>query len=188
METRKEDLRTIRTKQHLTEAFVELLQKRNIDEINIGDICNKAMVHRTTFYKHFKDKYDLLDYTITKLKSNFLYDAITMDNLKNTKQLCLKLSSSLIDYVDENRNFLLAVLKNNYTGILLDAFFRMIKKAFHELICGNVPTGTFKVPADVIANHYGGAIISLGFWRLENPNKYTKEQLIRYLDALIVIN
>ena len=52
----KEDLRKRRSKQHLSEALIALMEERPFREISVVDICERAMVHRTTFYAHFEDK------------------------------------------------------------------------------------------------------------------------------------
>ena len=59
-----EDLRQRRTKKHLMNALVELMEERPFAELSVVDICERAMVHRTTFYAHFTDKEDLLRYVI----------------------------------------------------------------------------------------------------------------------------
>ena len=61
------DLRTTRTYLLLKNALLELLSKQSFDTIKVNDICNLAMVHRTTFYSHFSDKYELLDYCVNDL-------------------------------------------------------------------------------------------------------------------------
>ncbi|WP_448003162.1 TetR/AcrR family transcriptional regulator [Agromyces bauzanensis] len=55
------DLRTRRTEQHLRDALVALMVRRGYDSITVVDICDRAMVHRTTFYKHYEGKLELLD-------------------------------------------------------------------------------------------------------------------------------
>ncbi|EUJ19891.1 transcriptional regulator [Listeria grandensis FSL F6-0971] len=41
-----------------------MLEKEELSSITVNDICKEALVHRTTFYKHFYDKYDLLMYVL----------------------------------------------------------------------------------------------------------------------------
>ena len=45
----------------MEKAFLELLKEKNYHKITINDICNKAGVHRSTFYAHYKDIYDLAE-------------------------------------------------------------------------------------------------------------------------------
>ena len=53
---RKEDLRVRKTKKAIAEAFMALLEEKNYDEITVNELCDRAGVRRTTFYKHYKDK------------------------------------------------------------------------------------------------------------------------------------
>jgi AcrR family transcriptional regulator len=60
----KLDPRVKRTLQMLDQAFVELLAEKGFDAINVQDLTNRAGVNRATFYDHFQDKFELLDYSI----------------------------------------------------------------------------------------------------------------------------
>ena len=53
------DLRVIKTKA-LSSSLLQLLEQQLFQTITVNQICDNALVHRTTFYKHFYDKYDLL--------------------------------------------------------------------------------------------------------------------------------
>ena len=48
----------------LAESFKELAQKQPIEKITIKEITDKAGVIRPTFYNHFQDKYELLEWII----------------------------------------------------------------------------------------------------------------------------
>ena len=60
----KLDPRVKRTRQVLDQAFIELLAEKGFDAINVQDVTARAGVNRATFYAHFTDKFDLLDYSI----------------------------------------------------------------------------------------------------------------------------
>ena len=55
------DLRVRRTRAHLRRALAELLTHSSFREITVTQVCQAAMVHRTTFYKHYADKDALFD-------------------------------------------------------------------------------------------------------------------------------
>jgi AcrR family transcriptional regulator len=55
------DPRVIRTHKILQEALIELTAERGFDAITVGDIAKRATVNRATFYRHYQDKYDLLE-------------------------------------------------------------------------------------------------------------------------------
>jgi probable dihydroxyacetone kinase regulator len=50
----------------LAESFKELALKQPIEKITIKEITDKAGVIRPTFYNHFQDKYELLEWIIMK--------------------------------------------------------------------------------------------------------------------------
>lgn len=51
-------------KRQLAESFKALLCQMPIEKIKIKDITDKAGVIRTTFYNHYQDKYDILEWII----------------------------------------------------------------------------------------------------------------------------
>lgn len=67
----KEDMRQRRSRQHLTSALLGLMEEQPYGEISVVDICQRAMVHRTTFYAHFEDKDDLFRYVLKNLMDQF---------------------------------------------------------------------------------------------------------------------
>ena len=48
----------------LAKSFKELVAKTPIEKITIKQITDKAGVIRPTFYNHFQDKYELLEWII----------------------------------------------------------------------------------------------------------------------------
>jgi len=47
-------------KEILTESFQELAAEKGIDKITIQEIVDNCGYSSATFYRHFKDKYDLI--------------------------------------------------------------------------------------------------------------------------------
>ena len=57
--TRKTDRRSLRTQSAIKKALEELLAEKNISEISITELTERADIHRATFYLHYEDIYDL---------------------------------------------------------------------------------------------------------------------------------
>lgn len=53
------------TKDAIKYAFMDLLEEKKLENITVKDIVNKCKVNRNTFYYHFHDIYDLMDYVFT---------------------------------------------------------------------------------------------------------------------------
>ncbi|WP_268913948.1 TetR/AcrR family transcriptional regulator [Lentilactobacillus sp. SPB1-3] len=49
-----------RTQRDLIDSLSHLLKKMSFEKITIDDICEDAMVHRSTFYRYYHNKYELL--------------------------------------------------------------------------------------------------------------------------------
>ena len=60
MKQAREDRRVKYTKMVLKESFINLLEKKEISQITIKEICEDADINRSTFYTHYTDQYDLL--------------------------------------------------------------------------------------------------------------------------------
>lgn len=67
----KTDLRVIKTRRNIQQTFIFLLQQKNFERITVQNILDSALINRTTFYKHYEDKYDLADRMIEELLEKF---------------------------------------------------------------------------------------------------------------------
>jgi AcrR family transcriptional regulator len=72
LEQPKKDPRVLRTRQLIQDAFLTLIQHKDIQEITVRDITEKATINRATFYAHFSDKYELLDETLSSMLKDTL--------------------------------------------------------------------------------------------------------------------
>lgn len=55
------DLRVIKTKEKIYNAFLECLSLYPFKKITVNKLVERAHINRTTFYKYYLDKFDLLD-------------------------------------------------------------------------------------------------------------------------------
>lgn len=61
-DNRSQDRRIARTQAQLWQALFELLQEKPWHDINVSQICRRANVARSSFYLHFQNKLELLDF------------------------------------------------------------------------------------------------------------------------------
>ena len=50
------------TKQHIWQSFSTLIRTTPFDKITVEMIIRESKVSKSTFYRHFRDKYDVLNY------------------------------------------------------------------------------------------------------------------------------
>ena len=61
MKQEKTDLRILKTRKAIKEAFLALIYTKGYDRMTIQDIADEAMINRNTFYLHYMDKIDLME-------------------------------------------------------------------------------------------------------------------------------
>lgn len=57
----KNNKRAVRTKRLIQKTVLSLLQQKKIDAITVTEVCQKAAVNRTTFYRYYDDIYMCVD-------------------------------------------------------------------------------------------------------------------------------
>ena len=55
------DLRVQRTRNLIVEALIDLTIQKGFAAVTVQDIVTRAGINRATFYRHYQDKFDLLD-------------------------------------------------------------------------------------------------------------------------------
>lgn len=58
--------------EHITQALIELLKEKDIEEISISELCDLAGIGRASFYRNFNTKEDIIKTYINKLLKDLL--------------------------------------------------------------------------------------------------------------------
>lgn len=66
-----EDLRVVRTRRLVQRAFLDCLAEKGFLALTVRDITERAGINRSTFYKHYQDKYDLRDRYVDEVVADF---------------------------------------------------------------------------------------------------------------------
>ena len=181
----KVDLRIRKTKRILFDALLRLMEKKNFEKIKVSDICEEALINRSTFYAHYEDKYDLLVDFFEEETVSLLKEFEDNENFSFSKDYLMKLLSILMDYIDENRDMFYTILNNNRDGILVDFLIDAIERDFSARLKNNHDMIVSDIPLDLVIKFYSGGLINVGIAWLTQKDKYTKEQLFAYIDKLI---
>ena len=183
MITNKNDLRVIKTKNALYNALLELMKEKTFEEIKVSDICNKALINRSTFYAHFEDKYELLSDCINDLKTSLLNELKKNKTISSTKEYYIEMIKLFLNHIEEKKDTYLAIAINNRNSILTDIIYDVIDNDITSRL--KTENKDSKIPDEIISKFYLGAVVNVGIAWLFNINKYTKEEMINYLSILI---
>ena len=120
------------SQEKIEKIFMELIQKKDISEITVTDICKKANLNRTTFYSNYIDVYDLANKIRDNLYNNFLI--LYKDEQKEKKHSYD--FSKLLNHIKNNQIFYKTYFKLD-TDNSLEYFDRLTDEKEFEKIYGN---------------------------------------------------
>lgn len=117
------DLRAKRSFHKINKCFKELMAEIGFQKLSVSDIAEKADMNRSTFYSHFKDKYDLYEYHLNEIMDLFSFYSIYYNFTHpissypeaELKEMRDKLSKVMAKLFDE-KEFVLAMMEvlNNH--------------------------------------------------------------------------
>jgi len=95
----KNDKRTLRSIERITQSLTECLDKKDLADISVIDISSAAGVSRATFYRIFDSPFDVLDYLCESLAQE-LEESAKHVNLSNEEEYTAYAIHFLIDHAD----------------------------------------------------------------------------------------
>lgn len=177
----KQDLRVVKTRKNLFESLLYLLKEKTFEEIKVSDICEKALINRSTFYAHYNDKYELFADLIETLKVSLSSELATNTKISNSKEYYLEMLRIFLEHIDKEKEIYSAIMFHNKNSIIMD----MVYDTLNEEIKKRIEQENQKIPSDIIAKFYLGAVFNVGTEYLKNHSHYTKQEIIDYLEILI---
>lgn len=129
----KTDLRVLRTKKNIYDAFLSLLQEKSFDQITVRDITERAFINRNTFYLHYRDKADLLK-SISSEHLNNIHQLLAQPHGQIDENYFRSIVLNLLQEIFDNKVFYRAMMKENSS----DYFRKQTKKEIVEQMLANV--------------------------------------------------
>lgn len=138
---KKEYRNSLRSKRLIREAFMTLVQKKDIDKITIKEITDMCDLSRNTFYLHYQDVYAILEESQDET-INHLNDVL--DNHKDNKLVNAPFPflKEITDTIMENKESYKILL--NLKGT--DIFIEKIKKTFIDHVMDSPDVYELKNP------------------------------------------
>ena len=125
----KTDLRKIKTRKALEEAFFELSETKWIEDITVGDLCDKAMVRRATFYKHFEDKYAFFAYVMNNIQRNTNLQQNANPKEITMAEYCVNICRSYLRNYEEHPKMVKRLLNSKSRQAYTDILVSQIREA-----------------------------------------------------------
>ncbi len=104
--------------EHITRALLELLKEKNLSDISISELCDKAEVGRVSFYRNFETKEDVLKRYIDALTKEFAKNQRFRYDTKRFHEYTIM----LFEHLEVHKNICLLLLNNDLLYIIGDIF------------------------------------------------------------------
>ena len=144
------------TKRALAESMKKLMEERPMQKINISDIVEGCNMNRQSFYYHFKDKYDLV---------NWIYNTEFIVTIKDLSISSWELLEKICDYFYENKTF----YRNAFQVTGQNSFSEYFIEVLHPILTAQL-NDVFKSNknVDFYATFFADAIrVSISRWLME---------------------
>lgn len=180
----KTNISSIRTCNVLSNALINLLEQKPFHNIFVKDICEEANIPRATFYNHFEDKYDLLSFCLKKLEK--IIEPKDKDYSTNDEYYMILLNNTA-DYCIEKKNYLKKICQLNSNNIFVSEIqANMATEILNNIKTKNERCNMLKIPAEILAEYYAGAIVAVLKWWVNSNEDWPKEKILK--GAEIILN
>lgn len=179
-----QDLRVQRTYRKLRDAFETLLCQKSFDQISVLQICQTAGIRRTTFYQHFQDKQDFLNWYIRDKQQEFRAieaGRITVNQLSDVFE---QMAREILHYFHQNEKLVRNMMDMENSG---ERVFQLYTKTCVDSVVQrleNVPELerlAQNTPTSFLAEFYVGGMISAFRWWISQDEPCSEEEFLRYL-------
>ena len=173
----RENLRVRQTRQRLSEALLGMLRDRSLRSVSIRELCQRADVNRTTFYKYYGSPFDLLG-DMEKEFLDFLSNAI-----KEHAANPVLIIETVCEYLENHLEFGRLIINNNVDPLFPQKLFSLA--AVREAVLAKYAEKQGESALEYRFNYIAyGAYRVICVWlnkeERESPEQISK-QLIRFI-------
>lgn len=167
------------TKNAIASGFKVLMEKKPFEKITVSDITSLCGLNRQTFYYHFQDKYDLLNWIFYNEVITVLIDGLTFENWSD-KML------QMLYTIKNNSKFYSNALNTEYGNEFRNYLFCISTQIFNEII-DIVTNGYFLEDADkkFISEFYAYGVAGTIIKWVTTGMKESPENITLYMKHLV---
>ena len=132
-EEKKLDRRVIKTKKAIYRAFAQLLLEKDINDITIKDVADRADINRKTFYNYYGGIYDLtgeIENKILEKMENAIKDLDVNELLHDPNEFFNKIT----DVISSDIDFYGHLMRVESNSSLIVKLITSMKNKFKEII------------------------------------------------------
>lgn len=183
------DLRIKKTYRALFDAFTELLEEHRFEDLTVAMLCDRAMIRRTTFYKHFRDKNDYFSFYIDELMSGLPQnrtDAADAEPLDDVQALRHEVFEDAMNMILAHERLMDNILASSMSGMLTNVICDRIAHSIRERVMNVLAEDALApVSLETTSEFVAGGIIRLfTIWWESGHDLEHRPEIADVVDAL----
>lgn len=130
------DLRVVKTRHNIRAHFIDLLERQSFRDITIKQITEACQINRSTFYRNYTDKYDLMRDIMADVIDGFV-DAIDPSFIllsQNDATVLRRCLEPLLDYFERNKRMLLIIYRSDLPVSISDELLSSFSKRLRNVM------------------------------------------------------
>lgn len=167
------------TKRALEASLKNLLLQKPLNKITVGDIANDCGINRMTFYYHFKDIYDLIEWSCVEDATKALEGKKTYDTWQEG---FLNIFNAVLDNKPFIMNVYRSVSREQIEMYLYKLTYNLLIDVVNEKSVGMAVSDEDK---KFIADFYKYAFVGIMLNWIRNDMKEEPKQIVDHLSVLI---
>lgn len=181
----KMDLRIRKTYLALHNAFTELFGEKRFEEFTVNELCERAMIRRTTFYKHFADKYEYFTFYMKEIVATF-QDRLDPDVPDgDVGAYLLHMSRELLRFMKQHENLVRNARNSSMFPMLLSILLDQISYDVTKVLYRSKQSEMDKSGIEGIAAFYAGGLSNTLFQYMKQDIPIDEEQFISVIEIFM---
>ena len=165
--------------------FSKMLSEKKFEDIAVSELCDRAMVRRATFYKHFADKFDFFAFVVREKQAEFDAQIRQQTDKTRSQSFYLGIIQRALDFLNSNEKLVQTVLESNMLPTVMDILSRQITIDITQKLKKEAQNGA-PIPASpqVMAHFFTGALLHTLMWWV-TQKKISEVELMEELTGLL---
>ena len=115
------------TKNMISDAFIDLTKEKYIDKITVKDIVEKCNITRQTFYYHFQDIMDVIEWSMQQRMEEILSKSLKVTSMQEAVRI-------LVSSVDEHPEIIIKLMNSQKREQTERLLINTIRSYMQEMI------------------------------------------------------
>ena len=183
----KMDLRIRKTYLALHSAFSSLLEEKRFEEITVNQLCDRAMIRRTTFYKHFADKYEYFAFYLREIVAAFQEQLAPGVREEEAGAYLLHMSREMVRFMKQHQRLVENVKNSSVFPMLLSIMLDQISSDVTMVLRRTKQDAMDRQQIEDVAAFYAGGITNALFCYTKAGIPLDEEQFFETISRVMPV-